>query len=110
MLLILSMHQDNLDSIDSMGRENQKLQTHVFREHLPGLSSRTDIIKQRRVHQDFSHEVIFAIKQKNMDKLTSILHDISNPYSPNYGQHWTRDEVVDLSIFFCWMMKTTSWE
>ena len=52
--------QDNLDSIDSMGGENHKLHTHVFREHLPGQLSRTDIIKQGRVHQDLSHEVIFA--------------------------------------------------
>ena len=96
--IVNNLHdQDNLDSIDSMGRENQKLQTHVFRERLPGLSSRTDIIKQGRVHQDLSHEVIFAIKQKNMDELRSILHDVSDPSSLNYGQHMTLEEVTDLT-------------
>ena len=89
--------QDNLDSIDSIDREDHNLHRHVFREHLPGLSSRTDIMKQGRVHQDLSHEVIFAIKQKNMDELSSILHDVSDPSSPNYGQHWTREEVSDLT-------------
>ena len=96
--IVNSLHdQNNLDLIDGMGREKYKLHTHVFREHLPGLSSRTDIIKQGRVHQDFSHEVIFAIKQKNMDELRSILHDVSDPSSLNYGQHMTREEVTDLT-------------
>ena len=89
--------KDNLDSIDSIDREDHNLHRHVFREHLPGLSSRTDIMKQGRVHQDLSHEVIFAIKQKNMDELSSILHDVSDPSSPNYGQHWTRKEVSELT-------------
>ena len=89
--------QDNLDSIDSIDRGNSNLHSHVFREHLPGLSSRTDIMKHGRVHQDLSHEVIFAIKQKNMDELSSILHDVSDPSSPNYGQHWTREQVSDLT-------------
>ena len=29
-----------------------------------------------------------------MEELTSILHDISDPSSSNYGQHWSRDDVV----------------
>ena len=89
--------QDNLDSIDSIDREDHNLHRHVFKEHLPGLLSRTDITKQSRVHQDVSHEVIFAIRQNNMDELSSILHDVSDPSSPNYGQHWTREEVTELT-------------
>ena len=35
----------------------------------------------------------FAVQQKNIDELTNILYDISDPDSPNYGQHWSNDEV-----------------
>ena len=73
----------------------KSLHTHVFKERSTYSSTRSDIKKQNRVGHDHSHEVIFSIRQKNMDKLTSILHDISDPHSPNYGQHWTRDEVAD---------------
>ena len=90
-------NQDNLDSIDNIDRGDNKLHTHVFKEHLPGLSSRTDIIKQGRVHKDLPHKVIFATKLNNMDELRSILHDVSDPSSPNYGQHMTREEVTDLT-------------
>ena len=73
------------------------LHTHIFKERSTYSSTRSDIRKQNRAGHDHSHEVTFIIQQKNMDKLTSILHDISDPHSPNYGQHWTRNEVVDFT-------------
>jgi tripeptidyl-peptidase I len=33
---------------------------------------------------------------RNMDELTLMLHDISDPDSPNYGQHLKREEMHDL--------------
>ena len=68
--------------------------THVFKESSKHLSSRTNIEKRGRIRLEQTHEVIFAVKQKNMDELTSILYDISDPNSPNYGQHWSKDEVT----------------
>ena len=79
----------------SAGRESSPY--HVFRETAAGLSSRTDIIKKNRVSPDHIHEVIFAIQQKNVDLLTSILHDISDPESENYGEHRTREEIDAIS-------------
>ncbi len=38
----------------------------------------------------------FHIKENNREKLTSILNDISNPSSPNYGKHLTKEELDDL--------------
>ena len=71
--------------------------THVFKERNAYLSAMGDTKKQNRARHDHIHEVVFVIQQKNMDELTSILHDISDPYSPNYGRHWTREEVVDFT-------------
>ena len=42
---------------------------------------------------DNLHEVIFAIKPRNMDKVKKILYEVSDPLSSKYGQHLTRDEV-----------------
>ena len=71
--------------------------THVFKESIPHLSSRIDILKQSRMRSDYNHEVIFVIKQKNMEELTSFLHDVSDPSSGNYGQHMTRTTVSDMT-------------
>ena len=90
-------NHDGLDPMDGEREENFRFHTHVFRENIPALSSRTDVVKKGRVRRETSHEVIFAIKQKNMDELTSILHDISDPSSPNYGQHWTWEEVTEFT-------------
>ena len=73
------------------------LHTHVFKESINYASTRGDIEKRNRAHHNHHHEVVFVIQQKNMDELTTILDDISNPFSPNYGQHWTRDEVADFT-------------
>jgi tripeptidyl-peptidase I len=77
--------------------DTEQLQhTHVFKESMPLFSSRTDVVKKQRPHDDYVHEVMFAVQMKNMDELTRILHDVSDPDSPNYGQHLKREEMHDL--------------
>lgn len=71
--------------------------SHVFRESIPLLPSRNDLRKRNRVRHDYIHEVIFVVRQRNMDGLTNILHDISNPASANFGQHLSREEVAHLT-------------
>ena len=71
--------------------------THVFRESNTHSYLRRDIDKRGRAWSDHPHEVIFVIQQRNMEELTSILHDISDPNSSNYGQHWSREDVVDFT-------------
>ena len=70
---------------------------HVFRERVAGLSSRKDISKKERASGTITHEVVFAVQQRNIDKLTRILDDISDPKSVNYGNHLTREEVQGLT-------------
>jgi subtilase family serine protease len=69
------------------------LHSHVFKERIARLDNRGDISKQSVISPDYTHEVIFVIKQKNIVELTRILHDVSNPSSPNYGHHLTKKEV-----------------
>jgi subtilase family serine protease len=58
---------------------------------------RTDLLKRERVSNTHVHEVIFAVKLQNMDELTQILYDVSDPSSINYGKHKTSQEVKDLT-------------
>ena len=70
---------------------------HVFRETAAGLPHRHDLIKGGRKSPDHVHEVMFAVQQKNLEELTLLLHDVSDPDSEFYGQHRSREEVEDLS-------------
>jgi tripeptidyl-peptidase-1 len=39
------------------------------------------------------HDVVFAIKQRNMDELEKIFYAVSDPRNPKYGKHLTYDQV-----------------
>ena len=67
--------------------------THIFKESIPLFSSRTDLIKQTAIRSDHVHEVVFVVKQKRMDYITRLLHDVSDPASPNYGHHMTCEQI-----------------
>lgn len=56
-----------------------------------------DILKEHRAPPSLPHELIFVVIRKNMNELTRILHDISDPISPNYGNHLTRQDISDLT-------------
>jgi tripeptidyl-peptidase I len=83
----------NLFSVD----KEESLHTHIFKHSIPQLSSRADLLKGDRVHHAHTHEVVFMIRQRNMDELTRKLEDVSDPSSPNYGQHMTMNEVVEMT-------------
>ena len=87
-------------SINLKTLENEKILsevTHVFKEGIPSLSSRDDIIQRSSVQHDHIHDVIFVIHQKNMEQLTSLLNDVSNPTSSKYGHHISRNDVADMT-------------
>ena len=72
--------------------------THVFRDSIPFLESRSDIVKQSPLNPTYVHEVIFAVQQNNMDELERILHDVSDPFSANYGQHLSGEQVAAMTM------------
>ena len=93
--LTTSLSEQNLRSIH-VGQQ-QTVITHIFKECLPLLSSRNDLMQRNDIHQDESHDVIFVIRQRNINELTKILYDVSNPLSSNYGQYLTKEEVQQIT-------------
>jgi tripeptidyl-peptidase-1 len=61
------------------------------------LDRRPDLMRSLRAPAEAIHDVVFAVRQKNLDEVKTILEDVSDPFSPNYGQHLTREEVADLT-------------
>lgn len=79
------------------GQDMSTKSAHIFKESSPRLDSRSDLVRRKRIGGDYVHKVIFLIRQRNIDELIRILHDVSDPLSSNYGQHLTSDEVADLT-------------
>eukprot|EP01038_Epipyxis_sp_PR26KG_P005116 gene5116-7127_t len=61
------------------------------------ISHRTDIVSHGRAPLNTIHHVTFAIEQKNLDRLSEILDEVSNPDSPQYCKYLTRLEVAQLT-------------
>ena len=86
------LHQEQLQDAEF------HLHSHIFKESIPLLSSRSDLIKRTSIQPDHIHELIFVVQQQNMGELTRILHDVSDPASPNYGQHMSVEQVSAMTM------------
>ena len=96
--IIFGCHGDNLRSQNDVNPyTGLSSESHVYKESIPQLSIRDDLKKRERIRLDHVHEVMFVVRQKNMDKLTRVLNDLSDPFSSNYGQHWTSEQVANLT-------------
>lgn len=73
------------------------LDTHVFKESIMLLSSRTDLVNKVPIHESYVHDLIFTVQQKNLDELERALYDVSEPDSPNYGRHWSGEQIRALT-------------
>lgn len=67
--------------------------THGVHEHRDVHSSRWT--KLGRVRPEAILPVRVALAQNNLDKGHDYLMDVSHPHYPNYGKHWTADEVIE---------------
>lgn len=56
-----------------------------------------NIFIKKRAHPNHSHEVLFAVQQNNLDIIESILLDVSDPLSLDYGKHKNRSEIAALT-------------
>lgn len=87
----------NFDLTHNTRADGHKGSLHVFRESSKGLLLHHDVVKGPRVLSTQLHRVIFVVRLRNMEMLTNILHDVSDPTSGNYGSHLTRQEIDDLT-------------
>jgi tripeptidyl-peptidase-1 len=93
----INNHVIGSDDRDLFAVDSSKVtKTHVFKRRITG-HSRLGIAKRSRVSPEINHEVIFVMKQRNMEELKRILYDVSDPYSINYGKHKTRQQVANLT-------------
>jgi hypothetical protein len=67
---------------------------HIFQEKA---KKNPSFVSQSRADKEVTHNVIFAISQSNMDQLTHVLEDLSDPSSSKYGKHWSKSEVAEFT-------------
>lgn len=76
------------------------MEKHRFQRRLmetARIDRRRDIARKGRVPSDQKHEIVIALKQRNIDLLEKKLREVSDPNSLLYGQHLTTQEVNQLT-------------
>lgn len=72
--------------------------THVLKEKTNrGFLSNKMISYQRRADRLTPHKVIFSIAQLNMEELKKVLENVSDPFSADYGKHWSKQKVAEFT-------------
>lgn len=61
------------------------------------LETRDDFSRVGYPPASTEHEVVFAVNQKNIDKLESLLFEVSDPKNEKYGKYLNRAEVANLT-------------
>ena len=79
------------------GIKHEKSPTRMILKEKSKHERRADFRRVRRSDKNRNHEVIFAVKQRNIDKLEQLLHEVSNPKSKLYGKHKSRREISDMT-------------
>ncbi|KAF2163435.1 hypothetical protein M409DRAFT_37264 [Zasmidium cellare ATCC 36951] len=68
--------------------------SHVVHEERSQTAGRW--VKRDRVTTDATLSVRIGLAQSNLEQGHDFLMDVSDPSSPNYGRHWTSEEVIDM--------------
>jgi tripeptidyl-peptidase I len=89
------VQEDTVQKLEISAKRSSS--SHVFKESIARLSSRKDLTKGSRQISEYVHEVVFVVRQKNMDELTRVLLEVSDPRSSSYGQHLKREEVIKMT-------------
>jgi tripeptidyl-peptidase I len=81
-------------SNDKPVRNTRRSSTHTFREESVWISTHPDFSEKGAAIPTHSHDVVFVVKQKNIDELKNLLHEVSDPKHKKYGKHMTSDEIA----------------
>ena len=82
---------DNLER-DKASKRHQYI--HVERAKSGALQ---EYVQRGRAPKDAKHKIVVAVKQRNMEQLERILHEVSDPEHPQYGHYLTVEEVRTLT-------------
>lgn len=67
--------------------------SHTLHEKRNGVPE--EWIKRSRAHAANVLPVRIGLKQRNLEHAESYMEDVSNPFSLNFGKHWTAERVAN---------------
>ena len=62
------------------------------------MTGRSDILPGPRAHPHEMHSITFVVKKRNSDVLQEVFLNVSDPLSADYGKHWSKDQISQLTV------------
>ncbi|EPE08375.1 subtilisin-like protein [Ophiostoma piceae UAMH 11346] len=53
-------------------------------------------VKAAKLHHEAVLPVRIGLTQQNLHRADEFINDVSHPESPNYGRHWTQEQIADM--------------
>jgi tripeptidyl-peptidase-1 len=80
---------EEIEKLTSLIPSTHKLMSYTNMHRLPSVEYLGKASKMQ------SHEVIFAVQHRNFDWLEEFVYSVSDPSSPSYGQHLSKNEIME---------------
>jgi hypothetical protein len=93
-----ALKKDSLKTLMNVHKINkEELSTQYLNMEDAKLKYRDDIKQLQRSNENDYHEIVIVVKKLNMDMIYNYLVDVSDPNSLNYGHHYTKQRIADIT-------------
>ena len=75
-------------------QSTRRSSTHTFRERAVWTSTHPEFSETGAALSTLFHDVVFVVKQNNVDDLKRLLLEVSDPTQENFGKYMTSDEIA----------------
>ncbi len=76
-------------------RRNSIARRHVVHETRP-IAAAHPWKRAAKLHEESMLPVRIGLAQQNLHRAEEFINDVADPESPNYGRHWTAEQVADM--------------
>lgn len=75
---------------------NPVTRSHSHVVHEERHPARREWVKNHKLHTMARLPVRIGLAQSNLHRANEFMNDVAHPDSPNYGKHWTHDEIAEM--------------
>ncbi|GJC97441.1 pro-kumamolisin [Colletotrichum higginsianum] len=85
-----------LTALAAVAFANPVTRSHKHVVHEERHPARSEWAKNHRLHTMARLPVRIGLAQSNLHRANEFMNDVAHPDSPNYGRHWTHDEIINM--------------
>ncbi|GKT96345.1 subtilisin-like protein [Colletotrichum tofieldiae] len=85
-----------LTALAAVAFANPVTRSHKHVVHEQRHPARREWVKNHRLHTMARLPVRIGLAQSNLHRANEFMNDVAHPDSPNYGKHWTHEDIINM--------------